>query len=88
MIFKELHALEGSGTTDELVGELGLVVVATATVDLLVGILGFTWVGNLISRCFETHTVASSLNKYWCCHSYAGQTPAGKSGEAYRSQTS
>lgn len=40
MVLKELHALESSTPCDELVAELGLVVVASATVHFLVGVLG------------------------------------------------
>ena len=36
MVLKQLHALKGSTACDELMGELGLVIVATAAVDLLV----------------------------------------------------
>lgn len=43
MVFEELHPLKSSGAADEFVGELGLIFVATATVDLLVGILGLSW---------------------------------------------
>jgi len=40
VIFEQLEALEGSTASNELVGELGLVVVASALlVDLLVGVL-------------------------------------------------
>jgi len=40
LILEELHALEGSSTTDQFVGELGLMLIVTivTTVDLLVGI--------------------------------------------------
>ena len=41
MILEELHALESSAARDQLVAELGLVIVASAAVDLLVGILRF-----------------------------------------------
>lgn len=40
VVFEQLESLEGSTASDELVGELGLVVVASAIlVDLLVGVL-------------------------------------------------
>ena len=39
MVLEELHALESSTTCDELVAELGLVVVASAAVHFLVGVL-------------------------------------------------
>ncbi len=39
MVFEQLHALESSSTANELVGEFGLVVIATAAVDFLVSVL-------------------------------------------------
>ena len=41
MVLEELHALKSSAACNQLVAELGLVIVAAATVDLLVGILRF-----------------------------------------------
>lgn len=41
MVLEELHALKSSTACDQLVAELGLIVVASAAVDLLVGILRF-----------------------------------------------
>ena len=38
LVLEELESLEGSGTSDELVGERGLV--AFVTVNLLVGVVG------------------------------------------------
>ena len=38
MILVQLHAFESSSARNEFVGELGLIVVATVTIDLLVGI--------------------------------------------------
>ena len=40
-VFEELHALEGSTASNEFVGEFGLVVIATAAVDLLVSVTTF-----------------------------------------------
>jgi len=39
MVFEELETLEGSSASDELMAELGLVVVPTGAVDLLVSVL-------------------------------------------------
>lgn len=39
MVLEELHALKGSSTTNELMRELGLVVIATLAIDLLVRLL-------------------------------------------------
>lgn len=45
-VLEKLHALESSGTADELVGEFGLVVGVLVSsillVDLIVGIFGFS----------------------------------------------
>ena len=52
MIFEELHTLKSGGTTNEFVGEFGLVLIAAAAVDLLVSVLGFSWCGcQSIGRC-------------------------------------
>lgn len=40
-VFEQLHTLERSAAGNELVRELGLVVVATTAVDLLMGITAF-----------------------------------------------
>ena len=42
VVLEELEALEGGTAGDQLVGELGLVVVAAIAVDLLVSVLRFT----------------------------------------------
>jgi len=43
-VLEDFEGTEGGGTADELVAELGfVVVVAVALVDLLVGVLRFTW---------------------------------------------
>jgi len=42
-VLEDFEGTEGGGTADELVAELGFVVVAVALVDLLVGVLRFTW---------------------------------------------
>jgi len=41
MIFKELEAFESRATSDQFVGKLGLVIISTATVHLLMGVLRF-----------------------------------------------
>lgn len=41
VVLEELHALESSTACDELVAELGLIVVASAAVHFLMGILSF-----------------------------------------------
>jgi len=51
VVFEELHALEGSGTSDELVRELDLVVRVVVTailaVHLLMVLLSVIWVRNV-----------------------------------------
>ena len=42
VVLKQLHAFEGGGTADELMGEFGLVIIAAAAVDLLVGVFRFS----------------------------------------------
>lgn len=43
MVFKELEALERSSSSDQLVRELGLVIISSSLViNLLVSVLGFT----------------------------------------------
>lgn len=49
MVFEELHALESSGTANQLMGKLGLVLVATTAVDLLVSILRFAWISEYVN---------------------------------------
>ena len=53
MVFEELHALEGGAAGDELVGEFGLVFIASAAVDLLMGVLGFVWEKDEVSLRIE-----------------------------------
>lgn len=48
VVLEELHALEGSGTGQKLVGELGLVVLL-AVVDLTVSLVGIVCKANVVS---------------------------------------
>ena len=43
VVLPRLHGLEASGTANQLVAELGLVVVAVVVVDLVTGLLGFAY---------------------------------------------
>ena len=44
MVLEQLHALKGSSTADEFMGELGLVVIATLAIDLLVRFLSVVYI--------------------------------------------
>jgi hypothetical protein len=49
-VFEELHALESGTTSNDFVREFSLVVIATAAIHFLVGILSVVWFQSASTR--------------------------------------